>query len=154
MRTKNIILGSLIVLILIAIYGYNKALKLKAIFEKMQIMPIAIRNLKISLTDIRFITDVIMKNPTADDFDINGIFVKLKRMNFFYNNVYMATTKNEITDISIPAHNELRINNISVVLPTTTILQNIMTITNFDINKLSVEAVVEIAGREIYIKQG
>ena len=82
MKTKGkIIIVAIVFLVLISIYGYTKAKKLKAIFEQIEIKPISFRNLKASFTDIRLNVDVEMYNPTSDNFDVAGYVATLKRLN-------------------------------------------------------------------------
>ncbi|WP_445714053.1 hypothetical protein [Flavobacterium sp.] len=154
LKTKTkIIIGVIVIIALISFYGYRKAMKLKALFEKITISASGFRNLKMSLTDIRFDIDVTMFNPAEENFEISSYLATLKRLNFFYNGKYLATAKPMISDISIPANNQLKISNIPVVLPTASILAFTMDFLSFDINKLTVEAVIEVAGTEIFIKQ-
>lgn len=153
LKTKTkIIIGIVVILVLISFYGYKKAMKLKALFEKITISPTGFRNLKMSLSDIRLNVDVSMFNPTGDNFEVSGYIATLNRLNFFYNGKYLATAKPVLSEISIPANNELKISNVPVVLPTSSILAYAMEFLIFDINKLSVEAVIEVAGTEIFIK--
>lgn len=150
-RTK-IIIGVVVLITLITFYGYRKAMKLKALFEKITISPSGFRNLKMSLTDIRLDVDVVFYNPTGDNFEVSGYIATLSRLNFFYNGKYLATAKPILSEISIPANNQLKISNIPVVLPTASVVAYAMDFLNFDLNKLTVEAVVEVAGTEIFIK--
>lgn len=153
MKTSTkIIIGVVALLALIALYGYKKAMKLKEVFAKIDIKPTGFRNLKASLTDIRLDVDVVMINPTNDDFSVSAHIANLKRLNFFYKGKFLATAKPEMTQISIPANNQLKITNIPVILSTQAVFENAMEFLSFNINKLSVEAVIEVAGSEIYIK--
>lgn len=153
MKTSTkIIIGVVSLLALIAFYGYKKAMKLKDVFSKIDIKPTGFRNLKASLTDIRLDVDVVMINPTNEDFSVSGYIANLKRLNFFYKGKFLATAKPEMAQISIPANNQLKITNIPVVLSTQAVLENTMEFLSFNINNLSVEAVIEVAGSEIYIK--
>jgi hypothetical protein len=149
---KKILIGSVLFLVLLSIYGYSKAKKLKAIFEQITLSPVGFRNLKVSLKDIRFNIDVEMKNPTSDNFDVSGYIASLKRLNFFYKGGYLATAKPELNSISIPANNKVRISNIPVIVPTDSVLKYAVEFLNFDINKLDIEAVVDVAGSEFFIK--
>lgn len=150
-RTK-IVIGIVVLIALITFYGYRKAMKLKALFEKITISPSGFRNLKMSLTDIRLDVDVVFYNPTGDNFEVSGYIATLNRLNFFYNGKYLATAKTSLDEISIPANNQLKISNIPVVLPTASVVAYTMDFLTFDINKLTVEAVIEVAGTEIFIK--
>lgn len=150
--STKIIIAVVSLLALISFYGYKKAMKLKALFEKLEIKPTGFRELKTSLTDIRLKIDIVFINPATEDFEVSGYIAQLNRLNFFYKGVYLATAKASLSEISIPAKNELKISNIPVVLPTASVVANLVEFTIFDINKLSVEAVIEVAGTEFYIK--
>lgn len=151
--STKIIIGVIVFIALISFYGYRKAVKLKALFEKITISATGFRNLKVSLNDIRLNVDVEMFNPTGDNFEVSGYIATLSRLNFFYNGKYLATAKPQLSEISIPANNQLKISNIPVVLPTASVLAYATDFLTFDFNKLSVEAVIEVAGTEIFIKQ-
>ncbi len=154
MKTSTkVIIGIIAAVGLIGYFGYVKAMKLKAIFEKIEIKLAGIRSVKLSITDIRFTTDIRMINPTAEDFNVNGYIVVLKRFNFFYKGKYIATTKVSLSQIDIPSQNELVIKDIEVVMPTSTVLANLSDLTSFDTAYLTTEAVIEVAGNEIYIKE-
>lgn len=149
---KKIVIGSAILIGALAFIGWRKVEKLKRIFEQLQIKPTSVRSLKISLTDIRFDVDILFSNPTNEVFDISGYVASLVRLNFFYSNNYIGTAKPVVTEITIPAQNQLLFKNIPVVLPTSAILNNLMALTAFDVNKLEVEAVIQIAGKEYFIR--
>lgn len=149
---KKIVIGSALVIGALAFMSFRKIQKLKRIFEQLQIKPVGIKNFKATLTDIRFDTDILFVNPTNEVFDISGYVASLVRLNFFYSNNYIGTAKPTVTEITIPAQNQLLFKNIPVVLPTSAILQNLMTLTAFDINKLEVEAVISVAGKEYFIR--
>ena len=150
-RTK-IFIGIGLFLLLVSYLGYKKAKKLQAIFEKISITVKSFRNLKISLSDIRLNVDVEMFNPTGEDFDVSGYLVTLSRLSFFYKGKYLATARPELDTVLIPANNKLKIENIPVVLPTASVVAYAMEFLSFDINKLSVEAVINVAGTEVFIK--
>ena len=153
MTTKTKIIVAIVGIVAVSsFYAYNKFLKLQAIFEKIDIKISSIRNIKLSLKEIRFTTDIKMINPTQEDFNINGYVATLKRFNVFYLSKYVATTKLSLTALEIPRQNELVIKNIEVIVPTSSIFKNIQDFLSFSQDNVSVEAVIEVAGREIYIK--
>ncbi|EDO29292.1 predicted protein [Nematostella vectensis] len=65
---------------------------------------------------------------------------------------YIATIRPVINEIEIPANNKLLFKNLPVELPSGEILGSIMELTSFDINKLSIEAFIDVAGSEYSIK--
>lgn len=150
--TKKILFGAGVGLVILGYMAYAKIEKIKAIFDKIDIKPVAIRNLKISFSSISLVTDILLKNTSNEDLNIKGYLVSLKRLNFFYSGKYIGTAKPTLSEIEIPANNELLFKNIPVELPPSTILTNIVELSSFDTNKLTVEAVIDVANKEYYIK--
>lgn len=149
----KIVIGITIFLFFLGVYGYRKAIKLKNLFDKIEIMPSGLRNLKVSSSRVSFEISVTLTNPTTDNFELNGYLVKLERLNFFYKGKYLATAKPALSSITILAQNQLEIKNVPVVLPTATVVANTLEFLNFDMANLTVEAVLDVAGSEYYIKQ-
>ena len=148
---KNTLIISGLLIGAVALFAFEKVQKLKQVFEKLLIEPTNIRNLKISLNNISFVTDILLTNPTEESFDVSGYIATLTRLNFFYNGKYLGTAKPTLTEIDVPAKNQLIVKDIPVIISTGAVLQNFNDLTNFDMNNLSVEAVVLIAGKEYYI---
>lgn len=150
--TKKILIGAGIGLAIVSYLAYEKINKIKEIFAQIDIVPKAVRNLKISFSSISFLTDVLLVNRSNEALSVQGYFANLKRLNFFYSGKYIGTAKPVVSEIEIPVNNELLFKNIPVELPASTILTNIVELSSFDFNKLTVEAVIEVAGKEFYIK--
>ncbi|CAM4178681.1 MULTISPECIES: hypothetical protein [Flavobacterium] len=149
---KKAILISGVSFAIVGVLAYNKVQKLKRVFEKLEIKPVSVRNLKVSFTAITFTTDILFVNPTSEEFSVSGYVASLKRLNFFYSGKYIATIRPVINEIEIPANNKLLFKNLPVELPSGEILGSIMELTSFDINKLSIEAFIDVAGSEYSIK--
>lgn len=149
---KKVLIFTGISFAVLGVMTYAKIQKLKRVFEKLEIKPVNIKNLKLSFTSITFTTDVLFVNPTNEEFSVSGYIASLKRLNFFYSGKYIATVKPVIDEISIPANNQLLFKNLPVVLPTAQILGSIMELTAFDAAKLTIEAFVDVAGSEYSIK--
>jgi hypothetical protein len=150
---KKLLFGVALTAVAVTAVGYNKLEQIKRIFEKLHIKPANIRNFKISWTALSFDLDLLIVNPTNETLNINGYLAELRRLNFFYMGQYIGTAKPVINEITIPAQNELLFKNIPVVLPTSTVLQNIASLTSLDVNKLSIEAVIVVSGKEYYINK-
>lgn len=154
---KKIVISVLVLLALAILFGYNKAKKLIAIFDKMTIEPDDISEFDFNWQKITFKIDVLLTNPTADSFDVSGYgLAKLKKLNVFYKNVFLASTNNfVITDISIPANDKLIIHKIPIEVPPKFLLENPALVTdlieNFDVNDFTTTAVLDILGNEISI---
>lgn len=148
---QKIALGIGVATVAGSVYAYNKVQKLIKVFEQITISPKNISNLKISLKQISFTTDLLFSNPTNENFDVSGYVATLVRLNFFYNGNYMATAKPIVNEITIPAQNQLLFKNIPIVLSTENLVYQLNDLINFDTNKLTVEAVVKVGNTEYYI---
>lgn len=134
-------------------YLYKRVQELKEIFLNLNITPVGLKNLKINTTQITFDTDLLIVNTTEKDLNINGYFAQLVRLNLFYDNKYIGTTKPVVSEIAIPSRNQLLFKNLPVIIPVTNIISAVLNFTNFNLDKLSVEAVFRVGGKEYYIKQ-
>lgn len=138
---------------LIAYFGYKKFVKLQSIFEKVTISIQGVKNFKIQNSMINFFTSVKFTNPTSEDLSVNGFVAKLVRLNFFYNQNFIATAYPDLSQLEVPANNVLILPNIPVSVPLTSLALNITDIANFNIDLLTTEAVIEVAGNEFIIQQ-
>lgn len=148
---KNTIIFGGLLLGAIALFALEKVEKLKRVFEKLLIEPKNIREVKLSLQTISFVTDILLTNPSEESFDVSGYVATLSRLNFFYKGKYLGTAKPTLTEINVPANNKLELKNIPVVLSTSSLLQNVSEIYAFSVDNLTVEAVITIAGKDYYI---
>jgi hypothetical protein len=161
MKTKKIIISIIVVLALFAIYGYNKAKTLLAVFDKMTIEPAGISNIDLSFKRIKFNLDVLLTNPTIEDFSVSGFGIaSVKSISVFYDGIFVATSLVNITDISIPAENQIVLHDIVVEVPKPLefvadnypiISSMIADFNNFKISKITTTAVIEVAGQTIDI---
>lgn len=151
---KKLIIGFAVLLALAIYYGWNKAKKLMQVFEKITIEPVfgGVSNIDINLNRIKFDLDILLTNPTMDDFEVSGYgLAKLQTINLFYNKKFMATAAVPLTEISLPAKNQMVIKYIPIIVPTNFLIQNPEIVTNFDTAKLSVTGILEVAGNQIFI---
>lgn len=149
----KVLIGLGIVVFLTSIFGVKKAKEMQILFSKLTIKPLNFRNFSGNLKTIKFYCDVVLKNPTDIDFEVNGYLIKLTQLNFYYDGKFLATSYQNITDISIPANNELLLKNILVEVNVINALQNANELYNFSYDKLTVEAIVNVAGYNITLKQ-
>lgn len=119
----------------------------------MTIAPAGVRNIKVSLTSITFNLDVALKNPTGQDFAVSGYVATLKRIIINYKGQFLGVADVNIDEIGVPKFNTLVIRDLPVVVATSALLQNIMTITSLDYKDLQITAVVEALGTEYTITQ-
>lgn len=158
LTTKKIVIAVAVFFAFVALYGYTKAKTLIGVFEKMTILPNDVSNIDISLERIKFNLDILLSNKANDDFDVSGYgLVTLKEVKVFYNNVYLATSTLNITGMVIPAQMNLIVEDIPVEIPkplqffafNLPLLYGM--IANFDPNKITVTATIDVAGNLIEI---
>lgn len=150
--TKKLLIGAGIFLTGLAVWGYYRAKRLKAVFDAMTIKPVRITNLKVTLTSITFNLDILLQNNTTEDFNVRGYSASLRRVLIYYKGQFLGQAVANITAISIPKLNQLVIHNLPVQVATVNILSNIMTITELRVEDLTIIAEVEALGRTYMIE--
>lgn len=149
---KKVLLGAIAIIGLMAIYGYKKAQKLYAIFEKMTIEPNSVpKILDVNLKTIKFSIDIIMRNPTVEDFAVSGYIATLTKVKMFYNNIFIGVANVSIDEISVPQQGTLILHNIPITVPITNLLNEANNLIDFDINKLAFTGTIQVAGNEFEI---
>lgn len=162
--TKKILIGSVITLFIVLLirYGINKTNKLIEVFDKMTIEPHSVKNVNIPIdfSHIKFDLSVLLTNPTNDAFSVSGLGIAtLKQINVYYDNVFIATANVILDEISIPANNQLVIDNIPIEVPKP--LQFVVNnwelvwsmINNFKLSKITVTGILDVSGVEVRIPQ-
>lgn len=155
MKTKNIIITAGIAVTALALFGYKKVADLQYVFERMTITPSAVRNFKIANfgATIKFDLDVKLTNPTSQAFAVNGMVATLRALKINYKGKHLGDAFVNIDEISIPPYNFLILKNLPVAVATTTLLDNLSTLTSINVNDLQVTAIIEALGTEYTITQ-
>lgn len=149
---KKILIGAIVLIGLIAIYGYNKAVAMKAVFDKIIIKPNSLpRNIKINLNTVEFIIDILLQNPSSDDFAVSGYVATLTKINVFYKNNFIGQSVVNIDEISVPAKDTLVLHDIQVVLQVDNLLSYAADFLQPNINDFSFTGVVSVLGNEYEI---
>jgi hypothetical protein len=149
---KKILIGAIAVLAIIAIYGYNKAQQMTAVFGKMTIKPNSLpKAIKINLDTISFAIDILLLNPSVDDFAVTGYIATLTKVKVFYKQKYLGQAAVNIDEISVPAKGQLVLHDIPVLLPLENILSNLTEFLNPNMNDLSFTGIIDVAGNEFEI---
>lgn len=150
---KVVLIGGLIIVGYLIISA-EKLMKMKAIFDKMTLKPFSLpSNIKFLNpnsygipTAISFNIDVKMENPTGDDFAVSGQIATLKTIDISYDGKYIGTASVNLIEISVPNHNSIILHNINVVIPISNAINNISSLLNMDINKITVTGIVDVLG--------
>ncbi len=149
---KKIVIGIIAIVVLIAIYGYKKATDLYEIFSKITIKPNSIpKSIKINLDTLSFKIDIIMLNPSVDDFAVTGYIATLNKVKIFYKQKYLGESDVNIYEISVPGKGQLILHDIPVVLPIDNILSNAIDFLNLNMNDLTFTGIIDVAGNEFEI---
>lgn len=158
MRKGAIIFGIVLIIALALSVTYSKAKALIKIFEKITMEPVKISKLNVAISRISFNIDILLQNPSPEAFSVNGLGVAtLKEISIFYKGVFIAKSFVNMTEISIPANDQLIIPNIPVVVekPLQLLANNLVMaydmVYNFDVNHITTSGIIDVAGYEINI---
>lgn len=149
-KAKKILLIVAVLAASIIAYGAYKAWQLKAIFDQMTIKPGGLpKNIKASLTNMRFELDVVLSNPTAEKFALTGYVATLKKVMVKYKGVYLGQANVNIDEIIVPDNSTAIIPNVPIDVATTALLDNLMVFTSgaFKLSDFEIKGEVEVLGK-------
>lgn len=149
--TKKIIIGLGAFFALTLLYGYNKVVELKAIFDKMTIEPYKFTNIKIDFTKVTIVMDFLLANPSKQDFAVSGYVATLTKVKVFYKNIFFGIANINMDEVSVEAEHSIIIHDISIVLPIKKLVDNLESVLDFDEKHLSFIGIIEVAGNEFEI---
>ena len=152
--TKKILIFGALAVAGVSLLGYQKSKRLQAIFDKMTIRPNSLpKNIEASLTQISFEIDVLLSNPTGEDFAVSGYVATLTQVMVYFRGKFLGVANVMIDEIAVPRMGQLVLQDIRVVVATKTIMSNIMTISDqlqslgsLNINDLTFTGVVNVLG--------
>ncbi|HLF53533.1 hypothetical protein [Flavobacterium sp.] len=156
---KNLLIAGTIAFVGFALIAAEKAINLKAIFDQMTIKPNSLpkkfkfynpNSLGIPQT-VSFAIDILLTNPTGEDFAVSGYVATLKRVNVFYQGNFLGTANVNIDEVSVLSHNTLILHDIVVEVASGNILTNLSAITNLSMNDLVFTGIIEVLGNEYEI---
>lgn len=133
-------------------YSYKKVKTTKKVFNKLKTKVNKIKNIAVNGKTLSFDLDVLIYNPTNDDLDVNGYTVSLDSIDIFFKNNYLGNAKTPLSEIEIPAHNQLLVKNIKVNVSLNNVLHNITDFFKIKINDFRVEAKIKALGNQYTIK--
>ena len=157
MTTKNIlIIFGLLTGAVLAI-SYKKISNLQYAYGKIDITPFGLpKNIEIVNPFkpdgyAKFNIDVSIKNLSDEDFNLSGAgFATLKRLAFIYNGITVGVANVNISEIEVPALDEMIIPNVPVVVSAKNLFGNIANIKDMAA-KFSIVGYVEVLGTEYLI---
>ncbi|UUC45591.1 hypothetical protein [Flavobacterium cerinum] len=150
---KKILITGGVIIVGLALMGWNKAKNLTKVFSKIDIIPSLPKNIDINWKRLFFKLDITFTNGSNEDLSLNGYVVTLKRLDIYYDGKYVASAYPYLTSISIPAYNSLIVHDIPVEIPLTAMPNIVLQITDFNLSLLKVNATVDVLGKEYLITQ-
>ena len=152
-QTKKYLTAGALVLGALALYGISRASEIKAALMNFSAKPIAIRNIRISLKSINFLLSIRIYNPTNTEVDLTGFgVVQVRRIIVYRKGQFFAAANVNLSNLRVGANGTIDITDIPIELPTASLLDNIMTISDIKLSDITVKVVVSIAGSEYVIE--
>lgn len=156
---KNLLIAGALTLVGLSLLASEKIDNLIAIFDKMTIKPNSVpKNIKLLNPNkfgipqtLSFDIDIILKNPTGEDFAASGYIADLTKVNVYYKEKFLGSANVNINEISVPKTDTLILYNIPIQVQTLNILSNAAAITNININDLIFTGTIEVLGIEYEI---
>ena len=152
---KKVLIVSTLLIAGFGMIAYEKVNRLKAIFDLMTIKPHGLpKNVgMLPFTQIYFDIDIILTNPTTEDFSASGYVVTVTEIAVFFRGRFIGHAKVDINEIDVPHKDTLILKNVHVVVATEALLENIMTLTqqlesmdSIDMDDLQFTAILEVLG--------
>lgn len=142
-----------------ALLAFKKIDSLKAIFDQMTIKPNGLpRNVKFTNPNslgipqtVSFDIDIVLKNPTTEDFAVTGYVAELTKVNIYYKNKFIGAANVNIDEISVPSRDTLILHNIPVQVQALNVLSNLTSFTNLNLNDLEFTGIINVSGSEYEI---
>ena len=125
-----------------ALLASEKIDQLKSIFDQMTIKPNGFpKNVKginpnsLGIPQaVSFDIDIILKNPTAEDFAVTGYVAELTKVNVYYKNKFIGAANVAIDEISVPSRDTLILHDIPIQVNALDILSNLTAFANLNLN--------------------
>lgn len=157
MSAKKIIAVSLLGLAAAGIYVQNKVSKIKKQFPKIKIFPAGVRNITTKWNEgkptLSFDIDLLFKSTLTDNFEINGLFVKLQRIVILDpKGIVVAVATPNVGKITVPANGNYTLKNIPFIIDIQTALINIINYKNINPNSFTYEIIISVLGAEYKIR--
>ena len=155
MKTKTILLAAGAVIVGSSIIAYNKTQRLIQIFDKMTIKPASLpKKVKINLQTISFNIDIMLTNPTGEDFAVSGGIATLRQIAIYFKGQLLGYAQTNITTVSIPSYDKIIIHDIPVTFATINLVEVAggAGIPNADmLNQFVYQGTIEVLGQYITV---
>lgn len=154
MKARTIIIAGVLAVGGLAAITIHKVMTLKAVFDRMKITPSAIKDFKLTLTEVSFKLNFKITNPTTEEFSVSGAsMATLKSVSVYRSGNFFGSAWVNLNEIIIPAQSTVELQNLQFNISLQSLLENLSTIDKISLAELRIEAVVEVLGRD-YIIEG
>jgi len=152
MKAKTLLIAAGIVAAGAIIYGIDYVNRMRAVFESMKIYISAITDVSIGFDKLTFKLSFTIHNPTSTGFYLTGAKVaKLKSIQVYRKGQYLGMAEVNIEELELLPNSYFTLTNVPFVIPTQNLLENILNATQFNVEDLTLVAVVNIAGTDYEI---
>lgn len=127
MKRGTLLIAGGVALLFLGYQAKRKVERLAAIFSSMTIKPYGLpRDVKlVGLKNLSFVTDIILENPTAEDFSVSGYIAVLESISVHYRDRYLGSALVDVEEVSVPANRTLVLHDLKVTIATGEILDNL-----------------------------
>lgn len=154
MKSKNLLIAGGALVLGGMLMAYSKTQRLIQIFENMTIKPSGLpKKVKIDLQNISFDIDIVLQNPTGEDFAVSGGVATLRKLAVYYKGQFLAVANTNVQSVSVPSYDKMILHDITVVVPTTQLLSVIgsQSLSNVSVNDITVVGTIEAFGTYITV---
>ncbi len=164
---KTLIYGGIALVGGLALWSYVQYKKARRIFDGMLISVRNIRNVGTTGDWLNIMNgglklkldfDLLITNTTTESISLSVWFTKLTSVNFFYKGILIANIPVNVSEVNIPASNQVVFSNIHAEIPLNVLVNLVPEIVdfnnmelNFDYNKVSITANIQFAGQNFLI---
>lgn len=158
-KTRNILIFSAVVVLLIGAFGYGwfkkKTTQAITIFKNIRIKPVGISNFKFTWSFITFNMDVDLFNPTNESLSIESFgLASLTRITLYYGDIYLGESLVNQQVFSINENSSTILKNIPITINTTNLLDVIPEFINGkpQLSKFRANATITALGEDYAIQ--
>ncbi|MEM6685771.1 MAG: hypothetical protein AAF617_08300 [Bacteroidota bacterium] len=148
---KKVVAITAVSLLCMGCYSIKKYQAAVVILKQLTVLPTNIKDVKVTFDKIRFTFDLQLTNHTQYDIGFTtGSVIEITRIQLFtQDGVLLADINTDISAIELPAYGRYTIENIAVVIPTVTMLNELdMILSYITQNNLQYELTMKAFGKE------
>lgn len=151
---RNLLIAGTLGIIAFGLMASDKIDQLTAIFGQMTIKPNSLpKNIRFSNPNVlgipktlSFDIDIILKNPTAEDFAVSGYVATLTNVNVYFKGKMLGNAAVNIDEVSVPSNDTMILHDINIKVEALDILQNATAFQNINVNDLTFTGTIDVLG--------